>query len=136
MRRFQSHFLFTVLLGATCALFVSGAAAQNWVTLLKNTPAESFDDEDLRLFLDAARKTLNEAPDNQPVTWENPKSRNRGEMTVLRSFESRGNACKEVRVRNESRGRKSDNRRILCKVDERWRLVSEAQLKANAKPKP
>ena len=119
MRRFQSHFLFTVLLGATCALFVSGAAAQNWVTLLKNTPAESFDDEDLRLFLDAARKTLNEAPDNQPVTWENPKSRNRGEMTVLRSFESRGNACKEVRVRNESRGRKSDNRRILCKVDER-----------------
>jgi surface antigen len=115
---------------------VSGAAAQNWVTLLKNTPAESFDDEDLRLFLDAARKTLNETPDNQPVTWENPKSRNRGEMTVLRSFESRGNACKEVRVRNESRGRKSDNRRILCKVDERWRLVSEAQLKANAKPKP
>ena len=136
MRRFQSHFLFTVLLGAACALFAPGAAAQNWVTLLKNTPAESFDDEDLRLFLDAARKTLNEAPDNQPVTWENPKSRNRGEMTVLRSFESRGNACKEVRVRNESRGRKSDNRRILCKVDERWRLVSEAQLKANAKPKP
>ena len=136
MRRFQSHFLFTVLLGATCALFVSGAAAQNWVTLLKNTPAESFDDEDLRLFLDAARKTLNEAPDNQPVTWENPKSRNRGEITVLRSFEWKGRSCKEVRVRNESRGRKSDNRRILCKVDERWRLVSEAQLKANAKPKP
>jgi surface antigen len=129
LRRFQSHFLFTVLLGATCALFVSGAAAQNWVTLLKNTPAESFDDEDLRLFLDAARKTLNETPDNQPVTWENPKSRNRGEMTVLRSFESKGNACKEVRVRNESRARKSDNRRTLCKVDERWRLMGSSQMK-------
>jgi surface antigen len=132
----RSDFVIAALLGAACVLAAPGAAAQNWVTLLKNTPAESFDDEDLRLFLDAARKTLNEAPDNQPVTWENPKSRNRGEMTVLRSFESRGNACKEVRVRNESRGRKSDNRRILCKVDERWRLVSEAQLKANAKPKP
>jgi surface antigen len=122
--------LLTATLFATaCALAGPPAFAQNWVTLLKNTPAESFDDEDLRLFLDAARKTLNEAPDNQPVAWENPKSHNRGEMTVLRSFEWKGNACKEVRVRNESRGRKSDNRRSLCRVDERWRLVSEAQLK-------
>ena len=129
MTRSKSYFLLTALLGAACALIAPGVAAQNWVNLLKNTPAEYFDDEDLRLFLDAARKTLDQAPDNQPVTWENPKSRNRGEMTVLRTFVSKGNSCKEVRVRNESRGRKSDNRRILCKVDERWRLVSEAQLK-------
>jgi len=130
LRRFQSHFLLTVLLGAACALFAPGAAGQNWVTLLKNTPAESFDDEDLRLFLDTARKVLDGgAPENQPVSWENPKSRNRGEITALRRFESKGRACTEVRVRNESRSRKSDNRRILCKVDERWRLVSDAQLK-------
>ena len=123
--------LLTATLFATaCALAAPGAAAQNWVTLLKNTPAESFDDEDLRLFLDTARKVLDGGtPENEPMTWENPKSRNRGEMTVLRSFDSKGRACKEVRVRNESRGRKSDNRRILCKVDERWRLISEAQLK-------
>jgi surface antigen len=121
--------LIATLFGAACALAAANTAAQNWVSLLKNTPAEYFDDEDLRLFLDAARKTLDQAPDNQPVTWENPKSRNRGEMTVLRTFESKGRSCKEVRVRNEARGRKSDNRRILCKVDERWRLISEAQLK-------
>ena len=118
------------MLGAACALVAPAAVAQNWVNLLKNTPAEYFDDEDLRMFLDTARKVLDGgAPENQPVTWENPKSRNRGEITALRNFESKGRPCKEVRVRNESRGRKSDNRRILCKVDERWRLVSEAQLK-------
>ena len=116
-------------MGVACALVAPGASAQNWINLLKNTPAEYFDDEDLRLFLDAARKTLNEAPDNQPVTWENPKSRNRGEMTVLQTFESKGKACKDVRVRNESRGRKSDNRRTLCKVDERWRLMGDSQMK-------
>jgi len=130
LTRSKSHFPLAALLGAACVLAAPDAAAQNWVTLLKNTPAESFDDEDLRLFLDTARKVLDGGtPENQPVTWENPKSRNRGEMTVLRSFDSKGRACKEVRVRNESRARKSDNRRILCKVDERWRLVSEAQLK-------
>ena len=129
MTRPKCNFLLTVLLGVACALVAPGAAAQNWINLLKNTPAESFDDEDLRLFLDAARKALGEAPDNQPVAWENPKSRNRGEMTVLRTFESNGNACKEVRVRNESRSRKSDNRRVLCKVDERWRLMGSSQMK-------
>ena len=129
MTRSKSYFLLTALLGAACALVAPGAAAQNWVNLLKNTPAEYFDDEDLRLFLDAARKTLDQAPDNQPVTWENPKSRNRGEMTVLRTFESKGNSCKEVRVRNEARGRKSDNQRTLCKVDERWRLMGSSQMK-------
>ena len=130
MTRSKLHFLLAALLGAACALAAPAASAQNWINLLKNTPAEYFDDEDLRMFLDTARKVLDGgAPENQPVTWENPKSRNRGDITVLRDFESKGRSCKEVRVRNESRGRKSDNRRILCKVDERWRLVSEAQLK-------
>ena len=122
--------LLTAILFATaCVLAVPAASAQNWVTLLKNTPAERFDDEDLRLFLDTARKALDGAPDNQPVTWENPKTRSRGEITVVRSFESKGRPCKEVRVRNEAGGRKSDNRSTLCKVDDRWRLVASSQLK-------
>ena len=129
MTRSKSQFLLAGLMGAACTLVAPSASAQNWISLLKNTPAEYFDDEDLRLFLDAARKTLNEAPDNQPMSWENPKSHNRGEMTVLKTFESKGNTCKDVRVRNESRGRKSDNTRTLCKVDERWRLMGGSQMK-------
>jgi len=105
------------------------ALAQNWIGLLKNTPAERFDEEDIHLFLDASRKALNEAPDNQPQSWENPKTRARGEITVLRSFESKGRPCKEVRVRNEAQGRKGDNRMTLCKVDDKWRLLSASQLK-------
>jgi len=123
------RFLIATLLAGVCALASTVAGAQNWVGLLKNTPAEYFDDEDLRIFLDTARKALDEAPDNQPLTWENPKTRSRGEITVLKRFESKGRPCKEVRVRNEARGRKSDNRSTLCKVDERWRLVGSSQLK-------
>ena len=52
------------------ALFASPAFAINCIPVLKNTPAEKFDDEDLRIFLETANKVLNEAPDNQPVTWE------------------------------------------------------------------
>ena len=107
----------------------SAAAAQNWVGMLKNTPAERFDEEDLRLFLDASRKALNEAPDNQPVAWENPKTSARGEITVLRSFESKGRPCKDLRLRNQAQGRKGESKPTLCRVEGKWRLLSASQLK-------
>jgi surface antigen len=118
-----------VLLLAAALAVCPPAAAQNWIGLLKNTPAERFDEEDLRLFLDHARKALNEAPDNQPMSWENPKTRHRGELTVMRSFEYKGLPCKELRVRNEAQGRKGDNTFNLCKADGKWRLLSASQIK-------
>jgi surface antigen len=107
----------------------SAAVAQNWIGLLKNTPAERFDEEDIRLFLDAARKALDESSAGQAVAWDNPKTRARGELGVLRDFESKGRACREVRVRNEVPGRKGDTRLSFCKVDGKWRLLSAAQKK-------
>jgi len=52
-----------------------------------------------------------------------------GDITVLKSFESKGRPCKEVRVRNEAGGRKGDNKLNLCKVEDKWRLLSASQLK-------
>jgi surface antigen len=118
-----------IALAAALAALAPAASAQNWVGILKNTPAERFDEEDLRLFLDASRKALNESPDNQAHSWENPKTRAHGDITVLRSFESKGLPCKEVRVRNEAQGRKGDNKLNLCKKDDKWRLVGTSQIK-------
>ena len=109
--------------------FSGAVAAQNWIGLLKNTPAERFDEEDLRIFMDAGRKALSDTPDNQSVKWENPQTRAHGEITVLRSFETKGLPCKEVRVRNEAQGRKGDSRLNLCKKDGKWRLLSVSQAK-------
>jgi len=117
--------LFAILLAA--ASFP--AAAQNWVGLLKNTPAERFDEEDLRLFMDTGRKALNEAADNQTLSWENPKTRARGDITVLRSFEWKTHPCKEVKLHNEAQGRKGDSTLGLCKVDGKWRLLGSSQMK-------
>ena len=120
--------LIATALAAACALASPAALAQNWIGLLKNTPAERFDEEDLRLFLDMGRKALNETPENQPLTWENPKTGAGGEITVLKSFESKGRPCKEVRVRNHAQGRKGNNKLSLCKVDDKWRLLSASPL--------
>jgi surface antigen len=107
----------------------TAAPAQNWIGLLKNTPAERFEEEDIRLFLDAARKALDDSSAGQTVAWDNPKTRARGELSVLRDFESKGRACRELRVRNEVPGRKGDTGLNFCKVDGKWRLLSAAQKK-------
>ena len=111
------------------ALAASPAFAQNWVNQLKNTAAERFDEEDLRLFLETSRKALAEGADNQTLAWENPKTRARGEITVVRRFEWKTHPCREVRVYNEAQGRKGTNNWGLCQVDGKWRLLSSSQLK-------
>ena len=118
-----------ILLAILLAVISPLAMAQNWVGLLKNTPAERFDEEDLRIFMDAGRKALNDTPERESVKWDNPKTRAHGEITVLRSFEAKGLPCKEVQVRNEAQGRKGDSKLNLCKKDGKWRLLSAAQMK-------
>ena len=95
------------------------------MALLKNSPAELFDDMDLRIFLDTARRTLDEGAENKVESWKNPDTGHGGDFTVLERFESKGRRCEVLRVRNEAQGRKSDMRHNLCMVDGRWRLVGD-----------
>ena len=112
-------------LAAAVLLTASTASAAGFVGLLKGSPAELFDDTDLHLFLDAARKTLDEGAENQSFAWQNPKNGHRGEFTVLKRFESKGRACKQVRVHNEADLRKSTMRHNACIVNGAWRLMGD-----------
>jgi surface antigen len=116
------------LIIALALALASSAASAQFVNMLKGGPAELFDDTDLRMFLDAARKTLDESGDNQTLAWKNPQNGHGGDLTVLKQFESKGRQCKLVRVRNEAEGRKSDMRHNVCRVDGKWRLVGKSQL--------
>jgi surface antigen len=118
-----------LLFAAMLAAASSCALAQNWVGLLKNTPAERFDDEDLRIFMETARKALAEGRVDDKLSWENPKTRARGDVTVLRTFEWKKHPCREIKVHNEAQGRKGDNNFNLCQVDGKWRLLSSSQVK-------
>jgi surface antigen len=114
-------------LAAIALSLVSTAASAQFVALLKNSPAELFDDMDLRIFLDTARRALDDGAENQPVAWKNLDTGHGGDMTVVKRFESNGRQCSRLRVRNEAQGRKSDMQHDLCMVDGRWRLVGDAK---------
>jgi len=113
------------LLAAAFLLASTGTFGAGFVGLLKGGPVELFDDADLHLFLDAARKSLDEGTENQSFAWQNPKNGHRGEFTVLSRFESKGRTCKRVRVHNEAGGRKSNMSHNVCVVQGNWRLVGD-----------
>jgi surface antigen len=119
--------LFVLLVALAAAS--PAAIALNWMPVLKNSPGERFDDEDLQLFITTARKTVNEAADKQTVRWENPDTKHRGDFTILRSFSKDGRNCKEVQVRTEADGRKATSVVDACQVDGKWRLIGAPQKK-------
>jgi len=113
------------------ALVLAGAPAlaQNWLGLMRNTPAERFNDEDMRLFNDSLDKALGDTPVGQSVLWANPKSENRGEIKVAKAFTWQDHACRELRITNQSGDRKGDSVLNLCRVEDKWRAVSPSELK-------
>jgi hypothetical protein len=102
------------------------AHASGWVALLKNTPAEVFDDEDLHLFLAAAGKAL-AAEDGSPVDWSNGATGSGGSFKPLGAAPSvKGLPCKKVRmtVYAKKRSQKSTNV-TACKTPEgKWKLAT------------
>ena len=117
------------LLAIALAVASPSVLALNWVPLLKNSPGERFDDQDLHMFLNTARKTVNEASDNQTMSWENPDTKHHGDFTILKSFKKDGHSCKQVQVRSEADGRKATSVVDACQVDGKWRLIGAPQRK-------
>jgi len=111
------------------ALALAPALAQAQIYgLLKDAPASYFTEADTQLFQEATNRALEHGVVNEPVLWENPKTRHRGDVTVLREFESKQRPCKQLRVRNQAKGLKSNVRFDVCTIDGKWMIVPKSEL--------
>ena len=111
---------------SACSLPVQ---AQNLHGLMKDGPGEKFNDEDMLLFNEATDKALNESKVGESVRWENPATQNHGELKVLKTFTWRDSPCRQVRMRNETRDRKATHSLNMCRIEDKWRMVSPSELK-------
>ena len=116
------------LLAAALLAPVGPAAAQNWTSLMKGGPLEVFNAEDNKFFVETLHRALERPADGQALGWVNPKTGHRGEITVLREFDSRGRACKEMQLRAEAQGRKGEQRLNFCSIEGEWKLLGDSQL--------
>jgi surface antigen len=118
-----------LLSGIALVTATAGAHAQLVQPLFQNAPSTLFTADDMRLFRDTWTKTLEEAAEQQTLSWKNPANGHGGDLTLQRRFEWRGLPCREVRIRNQAQGRKGDEMISACKMEGAWKLVSAEQLK-------
>jgi surface antigen len=116
------------LLGTGLVAACTTAAAAGWVMLLKDTPAQKFQEEDLRMFLEAARDALNAEGPPKPVQWSNPKNGTGGSFLVIGESTREGMPCRRLRFSTYAPGYpnppKSSTTWTACKNAEgRWKLA-------------
>jgi surface antigen len=102
-------------------------ATSGWGAVLRDGPIEDFNDEDLRLYLEAIRKALETPGAPQPVTWQNAASGAGGSLTVLGEPKVQGFAeCRRVQATLQSRRRTGlPTVWTACReAGGRWQLVS------------
>lgn len=103
-------------------LLGSTVLAQNTM-FLRQSPIAHLDDEDRQILRSTIEQVL-EAPDGTLVEWSNPNSGSNGRVKVLDTIEQNGMPCRNVRARNESRGRQADGIYRLCKDENnQWRFA-------------
>jgi hypothetical protein len=115
------------LVYATLIVACAPAAATGWVKLLARTAAEQFQEDDLRMFLEAGRDALNAAGPPTTVEWSNPKNRTGGSFLVVGEATRSGLPCRRIKFATYAPGYpnplKTWTTWTVCKVDDRWKVA-------------
>ena len=116
---------------ATLVLGCMPVAGAGWIRLLSKTAAEKFQEDDLRMFLEAARDALNAEGPPKTVQWSNDKNNTGGSFLVTGESVRDGLPCRRLRFSTFAPGYpnppKVSTTWTACKVaDGRWKLA-EAQ---------
>jgi surface antigen len=114
-------------LAVLLAITVLPAAAAGWGAVLSRGPVVDFNDEDMRLFLEAIRTTLGADGEPQPVEWSNPASGAGGTLRVVGRPQVAGfKECRRVQATVHSRRQTGKPATwTACKDPAgQWKLVS------------
>ena len=116
------------LVYATLAFACIPAGATGWVMLLARTPAEKFQEEDLRMFLEAGRDALNAEGPPKTVEWSNEKNQTGGSFLVIGDSVRNGLPCRRIKFATYGPGYPNPPKMwstwTACKTaDGRWKLA-------------
>lgn len=116
----------TLLLTTALVVCSTTGHAAGWVKILRDTPAEAFDDADLRMFMDTAKQVLNAQGTPQLTPWVNPDTGSGGDFLVLKdSVAKDGAPCKRVRFTVYAAKRSAKKATwTACKVGADWKLAT------------
>ena len=104
-------------------LCVSSVMAQNTM-FLRKSPIAHLNDTDRKILRETIDALL-VSPDGTVSNWENPETGSGGRVKVLDTEEINGLTCRNIRARNQARGRQADGIYRLCKgSDGNWKFAA------------
>lgn len=114
--------LHLTLIVALTVMTANAAMAQNTM-FLRKSPIAHLNDADRTLLRETIDKLL-ASPDGTVLDWNNPDTGSGGRVKVLDTEDVEGMTCRNIRARNQAKGRQADGIYRLCKEPEgNWRFA-------------
>jgi surface antigen len=103
-----------------------GAQATN-LGVFSDAPYTYFNEKDRKIFHESLDNALNGTKDNELSRWSNPKTGSTGEITPVRQFKRDEHECRELKIFNQSHGRRNQSLQVFCKQPDgswKWEMVN------------
>jgi surface antigen len=96
--------MFACMVGLLTLAGPAAHASGGWGAVLRDTPMEQFNDEDIRLHIETALKVLNAPPSAAPAQWRNEATGAGASLEVVGEPKVQGYAeCRRVRSTSYAR---------------------------------
>ena len=111
-----------VLLVALLSAAAPALAAN--IGFMDDSPFAYFSEQDRELFKGALVDILDKGTDGESRTWSNPASTAGGTMSIVKSFERDGLACRTLSITNKAKGRSEKGQYRFCKqASGEWKVA-------------
>jgi len=104
-------------------LFSLSSKASN-LSFLKYAAITDFTKGDIELLQKEYFKVLNNNKPGDIHNWNNKETNNGGEITVIRQYKNKQNACKRLRFKNHSKQQSGVTYFNFCLIDSQWKIVN------------
>lgn len=116
--------MFKQITGLLLCWLVSVSVVASNVAFLKYAVIADFTEADIKQLQEEYPRVLNTKKPGDVYKWENSKTKNGGEITVIKQFKEKGNACKRLKFKNYAKQQSAVSYFNFCLIDQQWLLVN------------
>ena len=104
---------------------VSSLAFGFQYNFLKSSPAFYFNDQDWKLYMDAAENALDHHQNGSKVTWSNPQSGHSGYFIPTKTIQKNGRTCRDLKIYINGQSRQDISYFQVCKYPSGWKVPGD-----------
>lgn len=114
----------TQLISLWVLLFALFPVQASNIGFLKYAVISDFNENDIQMLDESYHKVLYNNAAGDVLLWKNEKTKNGGEITVIKTYKKNKNSCKRLKFKNQSKHQSAINYYNFCLIEEKWLVVN------------